>query len=69
MTIQGKMTIGDLLDNPKSKAVLNKHLPKLVNHPMIGLARKLTVQEVILQSKGYIPAKKLEAILKDIERI
>ena len=69
MKLQGKMTIGELLDNPQSQAVLKRHLPKLVNHPMIGLARRLTVQEVLLEAKGHIPAKKIEAIIKDLEKL
>ncbi|MEG1778808.1 MAG: hypothetical protein RR263_01805 [Oscillospiraceae bacterium] len=63
------VTIGELLDNPRSKAVLQKHLPKIVNNPMISLVRGLTMKEVLAQTKGYLPAKKVEEIIRELERI
>lgn len=39
-------SIGDLVDNPATKAVLEKHLPALVGNPQIEMARSLTLKQV-----------------------
>ena len=63
----GKITIGELLDNPKSSAILKKRLPKVANHPMIGLARRLTMEEVLRETRGAVPQKIIQTIVKEIE--
>lgn len=39
-------TIGDLLDNPAAKAVLEKHLPALVGNAQIEMARSMTLKQI-----------------------
>ena len=39
-------TIGDLLDNPAAKAVLEKHLPALVGNAQIEMARGMTLKQI-----------------------
>ena len=33
-------TLGELLDNPKAKAVLDQQLPGVSSHPMVAMARR-----------------------------
>ncbi len=69
MEIKGSMTVKELLKNPKCCAVLNKHLPGIVNHPKVKLAGSLTIQQVLVNAKGIVPAEKVEAILRDLKKI
>jgi hypothetical protein len=39
-------TIGELIDNPATKAVLEKHLAALVGNPQIEMARGMTLKQV-----------------------
>lgn len=39
-------SIGDLLDNPKAKEVLMKHVPALAGNPQIEMARSMTLKQI-----------------------
>jgi para-nitrobenzyl esterase len=53
--------IGTLLDNPATKAVLDKLLPGLSTNPQIDMARAMTLKQV----QGYAPDKiKDEALVQ-----
>ena len=61
-------TIGELMDNPATLAVLRRHLPELTQNPQIDLARGMTLR--ILQA--YIPAltdQVLAAITADLLKV
>ncbi len=62
-------TIGDLLDNPATKAVLAKHLPEVVNGEGINQARGMTLPAIQQFSQGKITDEALEAIDKDLAAI
>lgn len=38
--------IGTLIDNPATKAVLDKHLPSFSANPQIAMARSMTLKQV-----------------------
>ena len=44
------ITVGELLDNPKSKAVFQRRFGKFMRHPMVGAARSLSLAQ--LQEMG-----------------
>ncbi len=44
--------IGDMMDDPAAKAVLNKYVPDVVGNPQIGMARGMT----LLALRQYIPS-------------
>ena len=53
--------VGTLLDNPATKAVLDKLLPGLSTNPQIDMARAMTLKQV----QGYAPDKiKDEALVQ-----
>ena len=39
-------SIGDLIDNPATKAVLDKHLPGFAGNPQIDMARGMTLKQI-----------------------
>ncbi len=43
--------LGDMLDDPAAKAVLNKYIPDVINSPQIGMGRGLTLSAL----QQYIP--------------
>jgi hypothetical protein len=38
--------IGTLLDNPETKAVLDKHIPSFASNPQIAMARAMTLKAI-----------------------
>ena len=38
-----QITVGELLDNPKSKAVFQRRFGQFMKHPMVGAARSLSL--------------------------
>ena len=39
-------TIGDLIDNPQTHAVLDKHLPSFASNPQIEMASGMTLRQI-----------------------
>ena len=62
-------TIGDLLADPAAKAVVEKHLPGLSEHPSIGMASAMTLRAIQPMAADQIPAEKLDAIDADLAKI
>ncbi len=56
-------TMGDLLDNPAAKAVLEKHLPDLVSNPQMAMARALTLKQI----QGYAGDAVSDEVLAKID--
>ncbi|MAP94849.1 MAG: hypothetical protein CMK07_07860 [Ponticaulis sp.] len=59
-------TIGDLLDNPETLAIFEKHLPEIVSHPQIDMGRMMTLGEAQSYEPGMISDEKLEAMDADL---
>jgi hypothetical protein len=61
--------IGDLLDNPATKAVLVKYLPDLVSNPQIEMARGMTLKQVQSYSSDSVTDELLAKIDADLQKI
>lgn len=55
--------IGTLLDNPASKAVLEKYLAPLVTNPQIDMARSMTLKQV----QGFAADQVTDEVLAKID--
>ena len=56
-------TIGSLLDNPKTKAVLDKIVPALATNPQIDMARGFTLKQV----QQFAPDQLTDELLAKID--
>ena len=56
-------TIGDLLDNPATLAVLQKDIPDVVNNPQIDQARGMTLQAI----QPYAPTQLPDTVLAQVD--
>ncbi len=61
-------TVGELLDNPKAKEVLTKHLPDVVANPQMEMARAMTLRSLQQYSPDAITDDKLKAIDTDLAK-
>jgi hypothetical protein len=62
-------TIGDLLDNPAAKAVLDKHMPGFSSNPQVEMARGMTLRAVQPMVPDQIKVETLDAIDADLAKI
>lgn len=64
-----QILVGELLDNPKSRAVFQKHFAKVMNHPLIPAARTLTLAQLINIAQVYIPRIVIQDTVRELERL
>ena len=60
------ITVGELLDNPKSRAVFQRRFGRLLNHPMAGAARPLTLKQLAEMAAVYLPPKTIRDTLEEL---
>jgi len=59
--------VGELLDNPKSRAIFQRRFGKFLNHPMAGAARSLTLEQLIGFAQTCLPQKVIQETLRELE--
>ena len=63
------ITVGELLDDPKSRAVFQRRFGKLMKHPMVGAARSLTLRQLAEMAAVYLPQKTIQDTLRELSNI
>ncbi|HEX9616530.1 MAG TPA: hypothetical protein VGA03_03890 [Anaerolineales bacterium] len=69
MTFTLDTTLGELLDNPQVKAVLEKHIPGVSSHPMIAMAKGMSLNMILSMpqaAQAGLTREKAEAFLAEI---
>ena len=59
-------SIGDLIDNPATKAILDKHLPGFSDNQQIAMARAMTLRQIQGFAADMLPDDKLALIDADL---
>ena len=60
------ITLGELLANPRSRAVLHRRFGQLLSHPMAGAARPLTLAQLTAMADGRMPASVIRETLEEL---
>lgn len=71
MEITMDSTLGQILENPQAKAVLDQHLPGVSTNPMVGMVKKMSLNSILSmpQAKQFgLTRDKVEAILVEINK-
>lgn len=61
--------LGELLDNPAAKAIVEKHLPELVKSDSIDMARGLTLKALQGYAADMVTDAKLTAIDTELAKL
>jgi hypothetical protein len=64
-------TLGEILDNPQAKAILDKQLPGVSANPMIAMARGMSLNMVLAMPQAAqfgLTKEKAEALLVEINK-
>ena len=62
------ITVGELLDDPKSRAVFQRRFGILMKHPMVGAARSLTLRQLAEMAAVYLPQKTIQDTLRELSQ-
>jgi hypothetical protein len=64
-----KQTIGELVKNEKTKAVLMKHLPELIANPQLEQGYEMKFADIAQYAPDQLTPEKLKAIDADLAKI
>jgi hypothetical protein len=64
-----KQTIGELIKNEKTKAVLTKHIPDLVANPQLEQGYEMKFADVMQYVPDQLTQEKLKAIDADLAKV
>lgn len=62
-------SLGDLLDNPQAKAVLEKHISAIISNPQIEMARGMTLKQIQGFAGDALSDDTLAAINADLAKL
>ncbi|MCI0521578.1 MAG: hypothetical protein L0Z70_15145 [Chloroflexi bacterium] len=65
-------TLGALLDDPRAKAVLDKHLPGVSGNPMVAMVKGMTLNALLSMPQAAqfgLTKAKAEALLAEINKV
>ena len=64
-----KQTIGELVKNEKTKAVLTKHLPELIANPQLEQGYEMKFADIVQYVPDQLTPEKLKAIDEDLAKV
>jgi hypothetical protein len=65
-------TLGEILDNPQAKAVLDQNLPGVSSNPMVQMARGMSLSTILAMPQAAqlgLTKEKAEAILTQVNKV
>lgn len=64
-------SLGEILNNPQAKAVLDQYLPGVSSNPMVGMAKGMSLKMILanpLAGQIGLTDEKVEQILAEINK-
>lgn len=72
MAVTLDTTLGDLLNLPQAKPILEKHLPGISTHPMVALAKGMSLKTILSMPQAAqfgLTKEKVESVLAEINKV
>lgn len=63
-----KITVGELLDDPRSRAVFQRRFGYLLSSPLVQAGRSLTLEQLIALARTKLPGRVIEETLEELRR-
>lgn len=63
------ITVGEVLQNPQARALLQREIPMVMRHPLLPVANAIPLRDIINNAGGYVSQKKMQSILQQLERL
>ena len=64
-----KLTVGELLDDPRSRGVFQRRFGKWMKHPMLAAGRSLTLAQLMELAKVYLPPKVIQDTWNELKNL
>ena len=61
------ITVRELLDNPKSKAILERRFPEAMRLPIVAMSGSMTLERAIMMASAYIPKSAIQETLRELQ--
>jgi hypothetical protein len=64
-------TLGELIDNPQARAVLDQYVPGASTHPMVAMARGMSLNMILAMPQAAqmgLTKEKAESVLAEINK-
>ena len=63
-----RITVGELLDDPRSRAVFQRRFSHLMRNPMVEAGRSLTLEQLIALAGAKLPQKVIRETLEELKK-
>ena len=63
------ITVGELLGDPRARAVFQRRFGKLMRHPLVGAAHTLTLAQLAEMAAVYLPQKTIQETIRELEQL
>ncbi len=64
-----RITVGELLDDPKARAVFQRRFGKWMKHPMVAASRTLTLGQLMEMAGVWLPKKTIQETWQELRRL
>ena len=64
-----QITLGELWDNPRRRAVFQRKVPMLAKHPVKGAARTVTLEQLADFLDSWVPSKLIQGVIQDLRQL
>ena len=64
-------TLGSLLDDPKAKPIVEKYVPGISTHPMVGMVKGMTLNSLLAMPQAAqfgVTKEKVQQVLDEINK-
>ena len=64
-----KITVGELLDDPKARAVFQRRFGKWMKHPMVAASKSLTLNQLMEMAGVWLPKKTIQDTWQELSQL
>ena len=61
-----RITVGELLDDPRARAVFQRRFGKWMKHPMVAASRTLTLSQLMEMAGVWLPKKTIRETWQEL---
>lgn len=70
MDLKGnQITVKELLDYEGAKNVLQRLVPQLLNHPMLGMAKGMSLEKVLSMVGSLVSQEQIQNLLDELKKV
>lgn len=64
-----QITVRELMEDSRSRALLQKRFGQWMKHPLFGAAQTLTLEQLTQMARVYLPRKVVDSTLEELRRL